>query len=43
MTMTAGDTVHLLDNLVIDHDAGFEHPDMRWYRTQADGRRHYLW
>jgi len=32
----------LLDNLVVDHEAGFEHPDMRWRRW--DGRRwNYLW
>ncbi len=42
MTITAEDTVHLLDNLVIDHAAGFEHPDMRWRRF--DGQRwNYLW
>ena len=32
----------LLNNIVIDHEAGFEHPDMRWRRW--DGRRwNYLW
>ncbi len=32
----------LLDNIVVDHEAGFEHPDMRWRRW--DGHRwNYLW